>query len=179
MKSLANDTNIFVKFPTENYQRPPREIWRCDCCSNCSLMWPTFRSSSLWFCGSLPPKWSPGFNSLPVISRGLKSNSCKHETRLGSRKLSLSLSCMLARKKIQRKENKVLRHKRICGYKISTYFNFGIERFCWLQEVTTSNHVIQFAETHFSHVLTNLTIVKQYFLQPPQVRSNLIIGIFD
>lgn len=106
MKSLANDTNIFVKFPTENYQRPPREIWRCDCCSNCSLMWPTFRSSSLWFCGSLPPKWSPGFNSLPVISRGLKSNSCKHETRLGSRKLSLSLSCMLARKKSREKKIK-------------------------------------------------------------------------
>ena len=36
----------------------------------------TLRSSSLWFWGSLPPKWSPGFNSLPGIRIALKSNNC-------------------------------------------------------------------------------------------------------
>lgn len=91
LKILRIVWKVSQTIPTEEYQRLPKEIWRCHCCSNFSLMWPTFRSSSLWFCGSLPPKWSPGFNSLPVISRGLKSNSCKHETtRLENREVSLT-----------------------------------------------------------------------------------------
>ena len=39
----------------------------------------TLRSSSLWFWGSLPPKWSPGFNSLPGIRIALKSNNCEQK----------------------------------------------------------------------------------------------------